>query len=113
MRPADAAEPPLLYRLTGDNNPIHADPERANVAGFPRPILHGLSSFGVAAHAMLSSAAITIPRGSPASRRVFAAAFPGETIRAEMWRDGSEVAFRGLALPRDDVALDNGLARLR
>ena len=68
----DLPTPPnlaLLYRLNGDENPLHADPERAKVAGFDRPILHGAASFGIAAHAIAAHLADYRPSGWPASRR--------------------------------------------
>ena len=76
----------LLYRLNGDENPLHADPERAKVAGFDRPILHGAASFGIAAHAILRTCADYRPeRLASIEARFSRPVFPGETIRTEMW----------------------------
>jgi acyl dehydratase len=96
----------LIYRLSGDRNPLHSDPEFARRAGFPRPILHGLATYGVIGHALLR----TLCAGDPARLRGMACRFtspvyPGDTIRTEIWRDGS---FR--ALIGDRVVADNGLA---
>ncbi len=113
----DLPTPPnlaLLFRLNGDLNPLHADPERAKVAGFPRPILHGVASFGVAAHAILRTLADYQPaRLASIEARFSRPVFPGETIRTEMWTDGPQVSFRCRIVERDEIVLTNGLAVLR
>jgi acyl dehydratase len=113
----DLPTPPnlaLLHRLLGDTNPLHADPERAKVAGFPRPILHGMASFGVAAHAVLRSEASYAPERLASIEARFARPiFPGETIRTEIWRDGSAIAFRCRTVERGEIAINNGRALLR
>jgi acyl dehydratase len=104
----------LLYRLNGDENPLHADPGRAKEAGFDRPILHGAASFGVAAHAVLRTCADYRPqRLASIEARFSRPVFPGETIRTEMWRDGERVSFQCRVLGRDEIVLSNGLAVLR
>ena len=104
----------LLYRLTGDENPLHADPERAKVAGFDRPILHGAASFGIAAHAVLRTCAEYEPaRLASIEARFARPVYPGDTIRTEMWRDGANVAFRCRVDARDEVVVNNGRAVLR
>jgi acyl dehydratase len=104
----------LLYRLTGDENPLHADPERAKVAGFDRPILHGAASFGIAAHAVLRSVAEYVPaRLHSIEARFSKPVFPGETIRTEIWREGDRVSFQCRVVARDAIVLSNGLATLR
>jgi len=104
----------LLYRLNGDYNPLHADPEIAARAGFPAPILHGLASFGIAARAVLEAT------GWPAAGRLAAIGlrfsapvFPGETIRTELWREAQGFSFRARVVARDAVVLNNGYARLQ
>jgi acyl dehydratase len=113
----DLPTPPnlaLLYRLTGDENPLHADPERAKVAGFDRPILHGAASFGIAAHAILRSVADYAPsRLASIEARFSKPVFPGETIRTEIWPQGERVAFQCRVVARDAIVLSNGLATLR
>ena len=103
----------LIYRLCGDRNPLHADPDFADAAGFPRPLLHGLCTYGSACRAILKSMcdykAESI-RGFEA--RFTAPVFPGEMIRTEMWRDGNEISFRSHIPERDVVALNNGKATL-
>jgi acyl dehydratase len=113
----DLPTPPnlaLLYRLTGDENPLHADPERAKVAGFDRPILHGAASFGIAAHAILRSVADYAPsRLASIEARFSKPVFPGETIRTEIWPQGERVAFQCRVVGRNDIVLSNGLAIVR
>ncbi|MGB7260177.1 MAG: MaoC/PaaZ C-terminal domain-containing protein [Pseudolabrys sp.] len=103
----------LIYRLSGDINPLHAEPEFARAAGFPRPILHGLATFGVAGHALLKSICGYDPaRLTAMAGRFSAPVYPGETIRTEMWRDGSVVSFRARVIERDVVAINNGRAEV-
>ncbi len=108
------SETALIYRLSADLNPLHADPEAAKAAGFPRPILHGLASFGVAGHAILRCICDYDPaRIAAIGGRFTAPVFPGETIRTEIWRDGSAVSFRARVKERDAVAIDNGFVELQ
>lgn len=101
----------LLYRLSGDPNPLHASPEVARVAGFKAPILHGLCSFGVAGHAVLKTYCDYRPeRLKSFALRFSSPVYPGESIRTELWRDGDVVSFRSLVAERDAVVLDNGKA---
>jgi acyl dehydratase len=103
----------LVYRLSGDINPLHAEPAFARTAGFQRPILHGLASFGVAGHALLKSLCGYDPsRLTAISGRFSAPVFPGEAIRTEMWRDGNVISFRARVVERDVVAVNNGRAEI-
>ena len=99
----------LFYRLNADMNPLHADPAIAKAAGFPRPILHGLATFGVSGHAILKTLCGYDPgRFRSMAVRFSAPVYPGETIRTEMWRDGTIVSFRARVVERDVVVLNNG-----
>ena len=104
------AQGALVYRLSGDVNPLHADPAVAKAAGFPKPILHGLGTYGVTGHALLKSLCDYIPeRFKRMSARFTAPVFPGETFRTEMWIEGDGVAsFQVRCLDRDVVAISNG-----
>lgn len=103
----------LIYRLSGDVNPLHVDPEFAHAAGFPRPILHGLATFGVAGHALLKAVCGYDPARLTAMKGRFSApVYPGETIRTEIWRDGAVLSFRAGVLERDLVAINNGRAEI-
>jgi len=104
----------LIYRLSGDYNPLHADPEVAKAAGFARPILHGLCTFGVAGHALLKSLCAYDPaRFKRMDVRFSSPVYPGETIRTEIWREGgSAFGFRCRVLERDVVAINNGYAEI-
>lgn len=103
----------LIYRLSADPNPLHADPAVAKAAGFARPILHGLATFAVAGHAILKTLCGYDPAKLTAiAGRFSAPVFPGETIRTEMWRDGNVVSFRARVAERDVVALNNGRAEI-
>ncbi|MEK7435478.1 MAG: MaoC/PaaZ C-terminal domain-containing protein [Pseudomonadota bacterium] len=101
----------LIYRLCADRNPLHADPAVARAAGFLRPILHGLCSYGVAGHAILKTWCGYDPaKLTGLSLRFSAPVYPGETIRTEMWDRGSSILFRSRALERDVIVLNNGVA---
>lgn len=103
----------FLYALSGDRNPLHRDPKIAQMAGFPRPILHGLCTYGTACRAIVStvckydSAKIT-----GFDVRFSQPVFPGETIATEMWIDGNVVSFRSRAKERDVVVINNGKCTL-
>jgi acyl dehydratase len=114
----DLPTPPnlaLIFRLLGDENPLHVDPESARKSGFPRPILHGAATFGIAAHAVLRTCAGYDPvRLSAIEARFSRPVFPGETIRTEMWREAADtIAFRCRVVGRDEVVLTNGWAKIR
>ncbi|MEA2930007.1 MAG: hypothetical protein QOG38_2435 [Hyphomicrobiales bacterium] len=103
----------LLYRWNADLNPLHADPAIAKAAGYPRPILHGLATFGVAGHAILKTMCGYDPgRFKSIAGRFSSPVFPGETIRTEMWRDGPVVSFRARLVERDVIVLNNGRAEI-
>lgn len=100
----------LLYRLSGDLNPIHVDPKAARDIGFDRPILHGLCTLGTVARALMR---ILADNWQDALRRLdvrfSAPIYPGETILAEVWREQpGQAAFRCTARERDIVVLDHG-----
>ena len=100
----------LIYRLSGDMNPLHADPEVAARAGFAQPILHGLGTFGIAGFALLQAVLdYDQTRLRAMDVRFTAPVFPGETIRTELWLDGETVSVRSTALERGKIVLDNGL----
>jgi acyl dehydratase len=103
----------LIYRLSGDFNPLHASPAVATKAGFKAPILHGLCTFGVAGHAILKACcAYNADRFHEISVRFSSPTYPGETIRTQIWRDGNMVAFRCLSVEREVVVINNGYAKV-
>ena len=104
----------LLYRLSGDYNPLHSDPGVALAAGFARPILHGLCSFGIAAHAVLRRLCdYDAARLRTLAMRFKAPVYPGETLRFELWqRDAATFHLRAQVDARAAVVLDNGLVEL-
>ncbi|MFE6482507.1 MaoC/PaaZ C-terminal domain-containing protein [Streptomyces sp. NPDC057757] len=92
----------LLYRLSGDWNPLHADPEFAKLAGFERPILHGLCTYGIT----LKAAVDTLLGGDVTRVRSYTTRFagvvhPGETLRIRMWRRPGEIQLAVTAVERD------------
>lgn len=103
----------LIYRLSGDYNPLHADPEVARAAGFKRPILHGLCTFGMAAHAIVRSCCdYDASRIRSMAVRFTAPVYPGETIKFQFWRRDSKVHLRAHIDARDAVVLNNGIVEL-
>src|ERR1700754_2856276 len=104
----------FLYALSGDRNPLHRDPAFAKAVGFPRPILHGLCTYGTACRAILSTVADYKPeRIQQFDVRFSKPVFPGETIVTEIWVDGATVSFRAWVKERPGtVVLNNGLCIL-
>ncbi|CEG78361.1 hypothetical protein RMATCC62417_12981 [Rhizopus microsporus] len=109
----------LLYRLSGDFNPLHADVKLAPMVGFPRPILHGLCSYGKCAHAITKYFADNDrTRFKSIEARFAQPVFPGETVEIHMWKTESHdtnliaVVFQARVKERDAIVLTNGYATL-
>ncbi|WP_293390234.1 MaoC/PaaZ C-terminal domain-containing protein [Nevskia sp.] len=102
----------LIYRLSGDDNPLHADPKVARAAKFERPILHGLCTFGVAGHALVKALDYDVSRIASMHARFTAPVFPGESLTTDIWRDGALWSFRTRVAARDTVVLSNGRVQL-
>ncbi len=104
----------LMYRLTGDRNPLHADPELAVRAGFPRPILHGLCTYGVACHAILKTVLdYDHTLIGEFDARFSAPVLPGDTIATDIWQDGNVIAFQCRVPERRVTVIKHGRCLLR
>ncbi|MBW2397579.1 MAG: MaoC family dehydratase, partial [Deltaproteobacteria bacterium] len=102
---------PLLYRLSGDRNPLHSDPSFAKLGGFERPILHGLCTYGFTGRALLHA----ICEGDPARFKAMDARFskpvmPGDELTVRMWVDGETCLFQ-TTNQNDEVVIDQGVMR--
>jgi acyl dehydratase len=107
-------EQALIYRLSGDLNPLHVDPQISRAAGFSKPILHGSCTFGIVCRGLLKTMAAEAPHtlhrfGARFSNPVY----PGDTIRTQLWRDGAQIWFRAKSVEREVVVLDRGVASLK
>jgi acyl dehydratase len=106
-------EQALAFRLLGDDNRLHIDPAAAARAGFPRPILQGVCTYGICCHAVLRHC---IGYDAAAIRRFdvrfTGVLFPGETLAVELWRDGTEIRFRAACRERGTPVIDNGYCLL-
>ncbi|KQT35444.1 3-alpha,7-alpha,12-alpha-trihydroxy-5-beta-cholest-24-enoyl-CoA hydratase [Sphingomonas sp. Leaf412] len=103
------ADQALLYRLTGDRNPLHADPALATRAGFPAPILHGLATYGIACRAVMAVAADYDPaRIAGFDVRFTSPVFPGDRIATDVWIDGGVASFRCCVPDRGVTVINNG-----
>lgn len=97
----------LIYRLSGDKNPLHADPDIASRAGFDRPILHGLASYAMAGVAVARACGRQPAQVSALACRFSGAIFPGEIVEFAIWRDRGRAMFQGFVGERK--VLDQGL----
>ncbi len=101
----------LLYRLSGDRNPLHSDPAFAKRAGFDRPILHGLCTYGFTGRGLLHALCASDPaRFRSMYGRFSRPTYPGDTLRISIWVDGSTARFR-TENQHDEVVIDMGLCQ--
>jgi multifunctional beta-oxidation protein len=101
----------LLYRLSGDVNPLHADPIFAKMGGFDMPILHGLCTFGYVGRAILGNFCDDDPtRMKDFEARFVGIVYPGETIVTELWREGARVLVRARTKERGELVINNAAA---
>ena len=100
----------LLYRLCGDRNPLHSDPEFASAAGFPRPILHGLCTYGMTCKALTDSV-LDGDAGAVGSygARFAGVAYPGETLKASVWKEDGRLLATVTAPARDNAVVLSGV----
>ncbi|WP_296596672.1 MaoC/PaaZ C-terminal domain-containing protein [Phenylobacterium sp.] len=104
----------LLYRLNGDRNPLHSDPESAKRSGFPRPILHGLCTYGITCRAVLQEVVDwDADRIQSHQVRFSAPVFPGDTITVDLWIDGNVISFEARVKERNATVIKNGKTVLR
>lgn len=102
----------LLYRLSGDRNPLHSDPAFAARGGFAKPILHGLCTYGIAARTLLAAVGAAPSDLTAISGRFTAPVTPGDTLTVQVWSEGTEHRFRVMGAGGTTV-LDRGTASVR
>ena len=103
----------LIFRLSGDYNPLHSDPNFAKAAGFPKPILHGLCTYGVACRSIVKTACDNdVKKLKSFNCRFSSPVFPGETIVTEMWKNGNIINFQSKVKERDKIILKNGVSEI-
>ena len=104
----------LIYRLSGDKNPLHADPKFAQMGGFAKPILHGLSSFGVVCKAVVDNLLEgDVTKVARYQVRFAGVVFPGETIVTSIWQEGNRLLLAARTKERDTPVLSNTAIELR
>lgn len=105
----------LIYRLSGDYNPLHSDPEIAGVAGFNKPILHGLCHYGMAGRALIKILCADDPsRLLRLDTRFTSPVYPGEALRVDVWNiSGGDASFRVVASERNVIVQDFGRCEYR
>ena len=103
----------LIFRLSGDYNPLHSDPNFAKTAGFEKPILHGMCTYGIACRSVVES----VCEGDAKKLKKFDCRFsspvyPGETIVTEMWKNGCKVYYQSKVKERDKIVIKNGVSEI-
>jgi len=110
---ATSARSALIYRLSGDYNPIHSNPDIARGAGFARPILHGMCTMGMACRVILERFCDHRPeRLESLFVRFSQPVMPGETLRLEFFQYGKRIRFRAMSVERNAIVLDRGMAEI-
>ena len=104
----------LIYRLSGDKNPLHADPEFAKMAGFDTPITHGLCSYGIVCKAIVDEVlGGDVAKVARYSARFAGVAFPGETYMVSYWKEGDSILFEAKSKERDAKIITNAAIKIR
>ena len=103
----------FLYRLNGDLNPIHVDPEISKIGGFDTPIIHGLCTYGIAARSVFEK---FTPEDAMKMKKIegkfVAHMFPGETMIVDMWKEGNVIIFDGRTKEREGKTVIKGFCEL-
>ncbi|MBT1516777.1 MaoC family dehydratase N-terminal domain-containing protein [Bradyrhizobium sp. SRL28] len=104
----------LIYRLCGDRHPLHSDPEYAKRAGFPRPILQGMCTYGITCRGILQTYADYDPSAFQRHAARFSApVYPGDTVTLDMWKDANVISFEAKVKERGVTVIKNGMTVLR
>jgi len=104
----------LIYRLSGDKNPLHADPEFAKMAGFDKPIIHGLCSFGVTCKAIVDEVlGGDVAKVARYQARFAGVGFPGETYEISYWKEGKQILINVKSVERDAPIISNAVIETR
>jgi acyl dehydratase len=99
----------LVYRLCGDRNPLHSDPGFAKKAGFPKPILHGMCTYGITCRGVLQTYADYDPTAFKQHVARFSSpVYPGETVTMELWKDGNVISFEAKVKARGVTVIKSG-----
>jgi acyl dehydratase len=104
----------LIYRLSGDKNPLHADPDFAKMGGFDRPIIHGLCSYGVVCKAIVDKVlGGDVTKVARYQARFAGVGFPGETYLTSYWKEGDKILIQAKAKERDAIVISNAAITVR
>ena len=104
----------LIYRLSGDKNPLHADPEFAKMGGFDTPIIHGLCSYGIVCKAVVDNVlGGDVTKVARYQVRFAGVGFPGETYLTSYWKEGDKVLIQAKSKERDAVIISNAAITIR
>lgn len=104
----------ILYRLSGDRNPLHIDPNMARLGGFERPILHGLCSYGIVCKSVVDNAlGGDVTQVASYDARFAGVLYPGETIVTSMWRDGDTITVAATCKERETAVISNAAIHIK
>ena len=104
----------LIYRLSGDKNPLHADPDFAKMGGFDKPIIHGLCSYGIVCKAIVDEAlGGDVTKVARYQARFAGVGFPGETYLTSYWKEGDKILIQAKSKERDAIIISNAAITVR
>jgi acyl dehydratase len=104
----------LIYRLSGDKNPLHADPDFAKMGGFDKPIIHGLCSYGIVCKAIVDHVlGGDVTKVARYQARFAGVGFPGETYLTSYWKEGDKILIQAKSKERDAIIISNAAITVR